>query len=71
MKSLAWRACRDELRFEPRLWQDGFHDRGIRGDRHLARAIDYVHRNPVRAGLVPHAEDWPWSSFRELFMPRS
>lgn len=22
----------------------------------------YIERNPVRAGLVPHAEDYPWSS---------
>jgi len=24
----------------------------------------YVLRNPVRAGLVEHAMDWPWSSLR-------
>jgi len=26
------------------------------------RAIRYVERNPVRAGLVARPSDWPWSS---------
>lgn len=29
---------------------------------HLWAAVRYVERNPVRAGLVPLAEAWPWSS---------
>ena len=24
--------------------------------------IDYIHRNPVRRGLVSEATDWTWSS---------
>lgn len=31
---------------------------------HLWRAIAYVERNPVRAGIVDHAEAYPWSSAR-------
>ena len=27
-------------------------------------AVRYVELNPVRAGLVAHARDWPWSSAR-------
>jgi putative transposase len=26
--------------------------------------IRYVHKNPVRRGLVDRAGDWPWSSYR-------
>jgi hypothetical protein len=26
--------------------------------------LRYIHRNPVRAGLVARPEDWPWSSLR-------
>ncbi|MDB5709285.1 MAG: hypothetical protein JWL96_1355 [Sphingomonas bacterium] len=33
-------------------------------DAHLMTAVRYVELNPVVAGLVPHAEDWPWSSAR-------
>jgi len=28
----------------------------------LWTVIRYVERNPLRAGLVDRAEDWPWSS---------
>jgi putative transposase len=31
---------------------------------HLMAAVCYVSLNPVRARLVSHAEDWPWSSAR-------
>lgn len=31
---------------------------------HLMAALRYVPLNPVRAGLVAHASDWPWSSAR-------
>jgi hypothetical protein len=28
--------------------------------------LRYIHRNPVRRGLVAKPEDWKWSSFRDL-----
>jgi putative transposase len=31
---------------------------------HLLAAVRYVALNPVVAGLVSRAEDWPWSSTR-------
>ena len=34
------------------------------GERHFFAALRYVLRNPVQAGLVEHASDWPWSSAR-------
>jgi len=33
-------------------------------DEHLREACRYVVLNPVRAGLVDHPGDWPWSSYR-------
>lgn len=32
-------------------------------DRYLAALVHYIHMNPVRAGLVTRAQDWPWSSY--------
>jgi len=32
-------------------------------DRYLSNLIRYIHMNPVRAGLVAAAKDWPWSSY--------
>jgi putative transposase len=31
-------------------------------EAHFMSAVCYVSLNPVRAGLVARAEDWPWSS---------
>ncbi len=46
------------------LWQNRFRSFPIQDDGHLLRVMRYVERNPVRAGLVRRAEDWPWSSLR-------
>jgi len=43
------------------LWQGRFFS-CVLDDPHLWAAARYVERNPVRAGLVTRAEDWPWSS---------
>ena len=34
----------------------------VESDRHFLALVRYVERNAQRAGLVPKAEDWPWSS---------
>ena len=34
----------------------------VRDDVHLLTVLRYVESNPVAAGLVRRAEDWPWSS---------
>ncbi len=44
------------------IWQPEYFDRAIRDERHLAAAIEYIHNNPVKAGLAQRAEDWPFSS---------
>jgi putative transposase len=36
----------------------------VMDEAHLISAVRYVALNPVRAGLVARAEDWPWSSVR-------
>jgi putative transposase len=36
----------------------------IESEKHLYGAARYVLANPVRAGLVDRAEDWPWSGSR-------
>jgi putative transposase len=43
------------------LWQGRFASYPMDGDYFL-QASRYVGLNPVRAGLVTHARDWPWSS---------
>ncbi len=45
-----------------RVWHREYWDRYIRDERHFQRAVEYIHQNPVKAGLVGKAEAWPWSS---------
>jgi hypothetical protein len=34
----------------------------MRDEHHFRRAMEYIHQNPVKAGLVNNPGDWPWSS---------
>jgi REP element-mobilizing transposase RayT len=44
------------------LWQEDYWDRYIRDEGHYRAAVDYIHNNPVKAGLVNEPGRWPWSS---------
>ena len=45
------------------LWQGRYGSCPL-DDIHLYQAVRYVERNPVRAGIVSKAEEYPWSSAR-------
>ncbi len=45
-----------------RLWTRRFHDQGIRTEEQLRESIEYIHNNPVKAGMVKEAEEYLWSS---------
>jgi REP element-mobilizing transposase RayT len=42
------------------LWQPGFFDHILRSDESYAEKWNYVRDNPVRAGLVQSADNWPY-----------
>jgi len=44
------------------VWQEGSHPQLIGKNEVLVQKIDYIHYNPVRAGLVEFPEDWKYSS---------
>jgi putative transposase len=46
------------------FWQKRYYDRNIRNYRDFLEKLRYIHRNPVKRGLVENPEDWAWSSFR-------
>ena len=48
------------------LFQGRFKSFVIEEGDYLKRLILYVHRNPLRAGLVTRLADYPWSSYRQL-----
>jgi putative transposase len=43
------------------IWQRGFFDHLLRSDESYGQKWNYVRENPVRAGLVGKAEDWPYA----------
>ena len=43
------------------VWQRGCFDHALRNDKSYAEKWNYVHENPVRAGLVANAADWPYA----------
>jgi putative transposase len=46
------------------FWQKRYYDFNIRDYPQFVEKLRYIHRNPVKAGLCEHPEDWEWSSFR-------
>jgi REP-associated tyrosine transposase len=47
------------------VWHREFWDRYIRNEAHYRQAVEYIHNNPVAAGLVTCAAHWPWTSAGE------
>jgi putative transposase len=46
------------------FWQPRFYDFNVFTYPKIVEKLRYMHRNPVKRGLVPSPEMWPWSSFR-------
>ena len=44
------------------LWEGRYRSTLIETDRYLLTCMAYIDLNPVRAGLVAQAKDYPWSS---------
>ena len=42
------------------IWQRGFFDHILRSNESYGQKWNYFRENPVRAGLVEKAEDWPY-----------
>ena len=44
----------------PKIWQPGFFDHLLRTNESYSAKWSYVRDNPVRAGLVRTADEWPY-----------
>jgi len=47
------------------LWHRSYHDRVLRREESIESVANYIWANPVRAGIVESAEDYPYSGPRE------
>jgi putative transposase len=48
------------------LWQGRFFDRVLRTVKEYGETLEYIHWNPVKAGLASRPELWPWSSVHQF-----
>ena len=46
------------------VWEGRFRSSLVDTDRYLLACHVYIEQNPLRAGMVHHARDYPWSSYR-------
>jgi putative transposase len=46
------------------FWQRRYYDFNVWSEEKVREKLRYMHRNPVKRGLVLKPEDWRWSSFR-------
>jgi REP element-mobilizing transposase RayT len=54
------KAIKSALGLPGRVWQKEFFDHVLRSSESYGQKWDYVCENPIRAGLVGKANDWPW-----------
>ena len=53
------------------LWEGRFKSTLIQSERYLLACMAYIDLNPVRAGMVANAGDYPWSSFAHFLGRRT
>lgn len=46
------------------LWEGRYRASVVDSERYLLTCMRYIEMNPVRAGMVEHPRDYPWSSHR-------
>jgi putative transposase len=46
------------------VWQERFYDFNVWSEKKEIEKLRYMHRNPVKRGLVAEPDQWRWSSFR-------
>lgn len=51
-------------------WEDCYHATAVEADRHLIQCMVYIDLNMVRAGVVGHPSEWPFSGYNEIQVPR-
>jgi REP element-mobilizing transposase RayT len=53
------------------FWQARFYDSNVWTSKKRVKKLRYMHRNPVKRGLVTSAERWRWSSYRFYLLGES
>jgi putative transposase len=54
--------------FADPFWQPKYYPFNLFSEKKAKEKLDYMHKNPVTAGLVEQAIDWRWSSARHYLL---
>jgi len=52
------------------FWEDRYHATAVETGSHLVQCMVYIDLNMVRAGVVIHPSEWPFSGYNEIQNPR-
>ena len=57
------------LKYEGRIWywKEGYHGEEVLSMDFYNSKVDYIHNNPVRAGIVEKEEEYLWSSAGDFY----
>ncbi|MCB9747821.1 MAG: transposase [Candidatus Omnitrophica bacterium] len=55
---------RRKYKYVGHVWQGRFVSFNVSGDHYVEECLQYIHRNPVKAGIVDVEADYRWSSAR-------
>lgn len=47
------------------LFKQRFYSEAVESEKQLINTINYIHKNPVKAGIVNNAQNYPWSSYNK------
>ena len=50
------------------FWQRRYYDFNVFSHNKRVEKLKYMHRNPVKRGLVGRPDEWRWSSYRHYLM---
>ena len=64
LQALKQSVARQLIGNHPHFWQARYYDFNVWTQAKRIEKLRYIHRNPVKRGLVEKPEDWRWSSFR-------
>ncbi len=50
-------------RIEQEVWEARYYDFNVYSERKIREKLNYMHHNPLTAGIARTPADWPWSSY--------
>lgn len=62
------KAYGDKIDLNGPMWQPRYYVFNVYSEMKVREKLDYMHNNPVKAGLIDNPVDWPYGSARWYFL---